>query len=184
MSSKVRNIGNVSKKIKLKRALWNVCCVLLFRFFPTQIFWWWRWLLLKMFGARISYRSHVYSSVKIWAPWNLEMAEGSCLGPNVICYNQAKVVLEVDACVSQYSYLCTAGHTIEEINNAETSLIIGDIVICKKAWIGTRAFIGLGVEIGEGAIVGATASVYKDVEPWTVVGGNPAKFIKKRVIKE
>ena len=45
------------------------------------------------------------------------------------------------------------------------------------------AFVGMGVEIGAGAIVGATASVYKNVEPWTVVGGNPAKFIKKRVIK-
>lgn len=38
----------------------------------------------------------------------------------------------------------------------------------------------MGVTIGEGAVVGATASVYKDVEPWTVVGGNPARFIKKR----
>lgn len=41
----------------------------------------------------------------------------------------------------------------------------------------------MGVTIGQGAVVGATASVYKDVESWTVVGGNPAKFIKKREIK-
>jgi len=41
----------------------------------------------------------------------------------------------------------------------------------------------MGLTIGEGAIVGARASVFKDVPPWTVVGGNPAKFIKKRVIK-
>ena len=37
-----------------------------------------------------------------------------------------------------------------------------------------------GVEIGEGAVVGATASVYKSVEPWSVVGGNPCKIIKMR----
>lgn len=184
MSDNIRNIGKVDKRIKIKRAFWNVCYVLLYKFFPTQFFWWWRWLLLRIFGAKISYRSYVYSSVKIWAPWNLIMAEGSCLGPNVICYNQANVVLEENACVSQYSYLCTAGHATDEINNAETSLLVGDIVIREKAWIGTRAFIGLGVEIGEGAIVGATASVYKNVEPWTVVGGNPVKFIKKRVIRD
>lgn len=94
------------------------------------------------------------------------------------------MVLEENACVSQYSYLCTAGHTTDEVNNAETSLIIGDIVIHKKVWVAARAFVGPGVEIGEGAIVGATASVYKDVEPWTIVGGNPAKFIKKRVIRD
>ena len=40
----------------------------------------------------------------------------------------------------------------------------------------------MGVEIGEYAIVGATASVFKDVEPYTIVGGNPAKVIKKRII--
>ena len=40
----------------------------------------------------------------------------------------------------------------------------------------------MGVTIGQGAVVGATASVYKNVESWTVVGGNPAKVIKKRVI--
>ena len=51
-------------------------------------------------------------------------------------------------------------------------------------WIGARAIILPGVTIGEGAVVAAGAVVTKDVEPWAVVGGNPAKFIKKRVLKE
>lgn len=42
----------------------------------------------------------------------------------------------------------------------------------------------MGVGLGEGAVVGATASVYKSVEPWNVVGGNPAKVIKKRVLPD
>jgi putative colanic acid biosynthesis acetyltransferase WcaF len=42
----------------------------------------------------------------------------------------------------------------------------------------------MGVTVGEGAVVGARAAVFKDVEPWTVVGGNPAKFIKRRIIGE
>lgn len=41
----------------------------------------------------------------------------------------------------------------------------------------------MGVTMGEGSVVGARACVFKDVEPWTVVGGNPAKLIKKRVTK-
>ena len=50
--------------------------------------------------------------------------------------------------------------------------------------MGARAYSGMGVTIGQGVVVGATASVYKDVAPWTVVGGNPAKFIKERIIHE
>ena len=50
------------------------------------------------------------------------------------------------------------------------------------SWVAAWAFVGMGVTIGEGAVVGACAVVFKNVEPWTVVGGNPAKFIKKRVI--
>lgn len=52
------------------------------------------------------------------------------------------------------------------------------------SWVAADAFVGMGVTIGEGAVVGARAAVFKDVEPWTVVGGNPAKFIKKRILKQ
>lgn len=52
------------------------------------------------------------------------------------------------------------------------------IHICSKAWIGVGCKILKGVTIGEGAIVAAGSVVTKDVEPWTVVGGNPAKIIK------
>ena len=55
-------------------------------------------------------------------------------------------------------------------------------MIADRAWVAAEAFIGPGVTVGEGAVVGARAAVFKDVEAWTVVGGNPARFIKKRVI--
>jgi len=51
------------------------------------------------------------------------------------------------------------------------------IVICDKVWIGTGCKILKGVTIGEGAIVGAGSVVTKDIPPWTIVGGNPAKII-------
>ncbi|NCB55040.1 MAG: acyltransferase [Epsilonproteobacteria bacterium] len=54
------------------------------------------------------------------------------------------------------------------------------VVISDHVWIGTRAIILPGVTIGEGAIVAAGSVVTKDVEPYTIVGGNPAKFLKKR----
>lgn len=172
--------GRVSLGIKLKRVVWNVTSALLFRPFITPVFRKWRLQLLRMFVAEVQWDANVYASVKVWAPWMLRMGHRACLGPEVICYNQDFVVLEDDAIVLQYSYLCTAGHDIDHANTADSGLITAPIVLRRGAWIGSRAFIGMGVEIGENAVVGATASVYKSVEPWTVVGGNPCKIIRMR----
>ena len=94
------------------------------------------------------------------------------------------ISLEDDVTVSQYSYLCTAGHKTDTINENDTGLIIAPITLRQGVWVGTRAFIGMGVNIGEFSIVGATASVYKDVEAYNIVGGNPAKVIKRRTLND
>ena len=172
--------GHVPVSIKIKRVVWNITAAFLFRLFITPVFRKWRIALLRMFGAKVEWDANVYASVKIWAPWMLQMGHHACLGPEVICYNQDWVVLEDDAIVSQYLYLCTAGHDVDHANTADSGLITAPIVLRRGAWVGSRAYIGMGVEIGEGAVVGATASVYKSVEPWTVVGGNPCKIIKMR----
>lgn len=168
-------LGKVTIKVKMKRALWNVVCALLFRPFGTKLFRIWRLVLLKMFGANVSWKCDVYASARIWAPWNLIMEEGACIGPGAICYNQAHVILRQDACVSQYAYLCTAGHNVSSgvkdtiLNNAQSGLIAADIVLEREAWIGTQAFVGMGVTIGEKSVVGARANVFKDVPANSVV---------------
>jgi putative colanic acid biosynthesis acetyltransferase WcaF len=86
-----------------------------------------------------------------------------------------------NATVSQYAYLCTGTH---DISDPHMKLVTAPIIIGDSAWVCADTFIAPGVTLGEGAVAGARSSVYKDVEPWTVVGGNPAKFIKKRVLRE
>lgn len=173
-------IGKVSLSTKVKRSLWNVVRFFLFRPFGTKVFRVWRLLLLKLFGAKVSWKCDVYASAKVWAPWNLVMEEGSCIGPEVICYNQAKVVLKKNACVSQNSTLCTAGHgrvdsllsQVEPdipLNNAEIGLVVADIVLEEEAWVGMQAFVGMGVTIGSKSVVGARANVFKDVSAYSVV---------------
>lgn len=182
--NEILDAGSVTLSNKFARAIWYIVWILLFRPFGTKLFLPWRLLLLKIFGADVKWDSGVYSSTKIWAPWNLTLGHNAWLGPNVVCYNQAAVILHDNVTVSQYSYICTAGHDIGRVNNSADGLLISPITFYANSWIGTRAFISMGVTIGEGAVVGATSSVYKDVEPWTVVGGNPAKFIKRRVLKD
>lgn len=173
-------VNRLSKKNILGRALWNVCCILLFRPFPTKFFRKWRNFVLRMFGAKIHTRAGVYSSAIIYAPWNLIMDRNAWLGPHAICYNADIVHLGEDVTISQYAQLCTASHDISKEAN---DLITAPIKIENQAWIAWDAFVGMGVTVGEGAVVGAKSCVYKDVEPWSVVGGNPAKFIKRRELK-
>ena len=82
-------------------------------------------------------------------------------------------------CIGEDVRLLTGSH---DIGSVHFDLVTKPISVGDAAWIATGAIILPGVTIGEGAVVAAGAVVTKDVEPWTVVGGNPAKFIKKRVI--
>lgn len=165
---------------KLARLLWNYCYWFFFRPFNGNIFNKYRNFVLKIFGAKIGKGSIVYSNVKIWAPWNLEMGEFVCLGKNVDCYNQGRIVIGSNSTISQKSYLCASSH---DISDAKNTLILKPIIIADQVWVAADAFVGPGVSIGQGAVIGARSAVFKDVEVWTVVGGNPAKFIKKRVLK-
>ena len=173
-----QTIGHVTLGNKLRRAIWNVVRFGLFRPFGTKVFRPWRIFLLKLFGANVAWSAEVYASSKVWAPWLLTLGNQSCIGPHAIVYNQARVTLDDDACLSQYAYVCTAGHESCMTNNARTGLVVASVTIGKGAWVGTRAYVNMGVSVGEGAVVAACACVVKDVSPRTVVGGNPAVVIK------
>ena len=176
-----RFVNPYSTSSKIRRMFWNICWTLLARPFPRYMFMPWKRFLLRLFGAQISNTVSVYASANIFMPWNLVMKDYSCIGPGVDCYNAALVVLGKNAVISQRAYLCTASHDITLPTHPQ---IEKPIIIEDKVWVAAETFVGPGVTIGEGAVVGARACVFKDVEPWTVVGGNPAKFIKKRIIKD
>ncbi len=183
-SNSLINIANyhneLSRKHQFIRLIWSIIWPICTWFLPRSVGFGWKRFLLRLFGAKIHKTAHVYSSTKIYYPANLEMEEYSCLADEVNCYNVALVKIGAQSTISQGAFLCTASHDITDPKN---HLVIKPIVIEDQAWIGAKAFISMGVKVGQGAVVGATASVFKDVEPWTVVGGNPAKFIKKRELK-
>ncbi len=161
---------------RLGRGLWGVVWLFLFR--PTlRPFHAWRCFLLRLFGAKLGRGVRVYASARIWAPWNLTMGDFSVLGDYVDCYNVAPIEIGAHSVISQYSFLCAATHDPDQ---PAFPLIAKPIRIGARAWVAADAFVGPGVTVGEGAIVGARASVFKDVAPWIVVGGNPARKIRDR----
>lgn len=161
---------------KLLRLLWRTVWVMLFRPSPRMCHGW-RRFLLRLFGAKMGRGTYAYPSVQIWAPWNLTMADHSCLSHFVDCFCVDNVTLGHHATVSQYSHLCTASH---DYNKADMPLLSAPIVIGDFGWVTADVFIGPGVTVGEGAVVAARSTVTRDVPPWTVVAGAPARPVGLR----
>lgn len=70
---------------------------------------------------------------------------------------------------------------VQAFRNAKNGYLpAGDTVIGNDVWIGSEAIIMPGVSVGNGAVIGARAVVTRDVEPYSIIGGNPAKVIRKR----
>lgn len=161
---------------KFWRILWQIIWLLLFRPSPRP-FHRWRCFLLRAFGATLGQGVHPYPSARIWAPWNLKMGDHSCLGDHTDCYCVGKITIGPGSTISQYSFLCTASH---DYDDPSLPLTTAPITIGERVWIAADVFVGPGVTIGNGAVVGARSAIFRDVEPWTVVAGNPARIIKKR----
>jgi len=164
---------------KFGRAVWNLVWLVLYRPTPRPLHAW-RSLLLRLFGAKLGKAVHSYPSARIWAPWNLEMGDHSCLSEQVDCYCVDKIKIGAYATVSQYSFLCTASH---DYSDPQMPLTTAPITIGQRAWITADVFVAPGVCIGDGAVVTARSSVFSDVESWTVAAGNPAVPIKPRLLK-
>ena len=173
-----------STKSKIARFIWNLVWFFLFRPTPQRGFTLcarWRVFLLRLFGAKIAPHSHVMSSAQIWQPWRLKIGPYVAVSENVLLYSVDDITIGESATISRDVFLCCASH---DLSSPIMELVHKPITIGPQAWIGARALILPGVTIGEGAAVAAGAVVTKDVPPWTVVGGNPAKVIKTRELND
>ncbi|WP_428311590.1 WcaF family extracellular polysaccharide biosynthesis acetyltransferase [Hydrocarboniphaga sp.] len=164
---------------RLRRLLWNIVYVSLFRLTPRP-FHRTRAFILRIFGAKLGRNCHIYPRARIWAPWNLEMHDDAGLADDVICYSMAKITIGARAVISQGAHLCAGTHDYEDPN---FQLFALPIKIGARAWICTEAFVGPGVEIGEGAVVGARSVAMKNMPEWTVCAGNPCRPLKPRNVR-
>ncbi|HUI20581.1 MAG TPA: putative colanic acid biosynthesis acetyltransferase [Methylocella sp.] len=140
----------------------------------------WRLFLLSLFGAKIAPEAFVYGSARVWYPPHFEAGRYARISPSVTVYCVAKITVADYAIVSQGSTLCTAGHDIQD---PHFQTVAQPITIGPQAWVAAEAFVGPGVTVGEGAVLGARGCTFRDLEPWTVYAGNPARKLKLRKIR-
>lgn len=177
--NKNRSTRKYTRQEVVARILWST--VRPFFHFSPRPFFGWRRFLLRLFGARIGKEVHIYNSTIIYMPWNLEIGDWSSIGEHAFIYNLGKICIGSKTTISHRAHLCAGTH---DYTDRTLPLLKLPIKIQDSVWVCTDSFIGPGVVIGEGAVVGARSVVVKDVEPWIVVAGNPAVYVKKRVLKD
>jgi putative colanic acid biosynthesis acetyltransferase WcaF len=165
---------------RLGRLAWSIVWALLYRPSPRP-FHAWRAFLLRCFGATLGPNCHFYPQSRIWAPWNLVCADGASLGDEAEIYNPSPISMGSHAIVSQQAYICGATH---DYNDPAFPLISFPMSVGAYAWVCARASVSPGVNVGEGAVLGLGSVATRDLEPWTVYAGVPAKPLKRRVRPE
>jgi putative colanic acid biosynthesis acetyltransferase WcaF len=158
------------------RALWELLSVPLFAWSPRP-FWSWRRAILRIFGAKVGRHVHIFPSAKISIPWNLSIGDYSAIGDGAILYALGPVSIGERVTISQYAHLCAGSH---DYSDQAMLLLKLPIVIEDDVWVCADAFVGPNVKIEKQSIVGARSVVVSDVAKGVIVGGNPARIIRKR----
>jgi acetyltransferase-like isoleucine patch superfamily enzyme len=131
------------------------------------------------FGVKLEDISstHISLGVEMWIGRRLTVGARSTVGQG--CYLDARGGIDVasDVSISREAALLTATHIPDDPDFAAH---LAPIHLERRCWIGMRALVLPGVRVGEGAIVGAYALVTSNVEPYTIVGGVPAKRLRER----
>lgn len=132
----------------------------------------------------MSYGKHTYGTPNIiWGNSGAKLTVGNfcSIAGNVNIYLGGNHHTEW---VSTYPFGHVNQHVFNAFNGEGHPTTKGDVVIGNDVWLCNNVTIMSGVTIGDGAIVANNSHVVKNVEPYTIVGGNPAKFVKYRFSEE
>lgn len=136
--------------------------------------------LLRLFGAKIGRGVVLKPGVRVKYPWRLTIGDHTWIGEDCWIDNLGQVNIGANCCVSQGVYLCTGNH---DWSDPAFGLLVTTIEIEDGAWVGAKAVVGPGCTIGANAVVIAGSVITKAVPPDEIHGGNPARFLKHRVLR-
>jgi putative colanic acid biosynthesis acetyltransferase WcaF len=162
-----------------RRALWRVTWLTVWQLCWKR-FYTLRAGLIRMFGGRTARYVNLARTAWIEMPWQITLGDYVAIGSHVVLYNLGELTIGDHTVLSQDVYVCGGTH---DYTDPRLPLLRKPITIGSHVWIGAGAFIGPGVNVGDGCVIGARAVIVKDVDPWTVVAGNPARFIRRREMK-
>lgn len=160
----------------LRRFAWRLAWGVFCRFSPSFASGW-RRLWLRLFGASVHPTAAVRQGAHVFHPWLLSVGAHSCLSDGAVIYNLGRVSIGSHSLLSQDAYVCAGTH---DHLDPTLPLLRQEVEIGSGVWICAGAFVGPGVRVGDNAVVGARAVVTSDVEPGTIVAGNPARRIGAR----
>lgn len=161
---------------RIRRQLWSLAWILLFRPSP-RIAHGWRAGLLRCFGASLGAHCRIYPGARVWAPWNLTCADNVWVADGAELYNPAPLFLGSHAVISQGAFLCGATH---DYNDPSFPVLAFPMRLGRYAWVAARGIVSPGVSLGDGAVLGLGSLATKDLDPWVVYAGVPARKIKDR----
>lgn len=171
-----RRISPYSTTEKIKRLLWGCVQATLFRA-SFHNWYGFRRALLRAFGASLAPTANVRRTVLIECPWNLSVGAESSIGDRAILYCLGPVQIGSRTTVSQGAHLCAGTH---DHRRASMPLVRATISIGDDVWIAADAFVGPGVTVGTGVILGARGVAMRDLAPWRIYAGNPAVSVRER----
>ena len=131
-------------------------------------------LVAELFGENIGTNVQVMNGITGVCFDRVKLADNVLIMNNCLMMGRGGITIDEGAMIAANVQLISNNHDL----NDRQILLCKPVHICKKAWIGAGATILPGVTVGENAVVAAGAVVTKDVAPNTIVGGNPAEFIK------
>lgn len=134
-------------------------------------------MLLRLFGAKLGPECHFYPKSRIWAPWNLICADRVTAGDDAELYNPSPLFMGSHCIVSQGAYICGATH---EYNSPEFRYVHFPMRLGAYSWICARATVNPGVNVGAGAILALGSVATRDLEPFGIYAGVPARKVKER----
>jgi putative colanic acid biosynthesis acetyltransferase WcaF len=130
-----------------------------------------RRMLLRLFGATIGANVVIKPGVRVKYPWRLRIGDYSWIGEDVWLDNLGDVEIGSNVCISQGAYLCTGNH---DWNDPAFALRVSGIRVGDRTWIGAKAILCPGVNVGEGSIAAAGSVVTRPMRDYEVYAGNPA----------